>query len=113
MYSRSPSRRVYVNLSVGAVKRLRDAAALKSSANGTWLLVPRRAALADLSNAAGWPFAMPPVIHPHHYVNSVFGFVPHPEFFCGRLPAGYGTVGRPGGRGRPGHGRGWGGRGGG
>ena len=97
VYSRSPSRRLYVNLAVGAVKRLRDAAALKSSAqNGTWLLVPRRQPLADLSNVAGWPYAVPAVLHPHHYMNNVFNFVPHHEFFCGQMAAaGYGTVPAP------------------
>ena len=92
MYNRSPSRRVYVNLSVGAVKRLRDAAALHSSQNGTWVLVARRQPLADLSNAEIWPYALPTVMHPHHYMNNVFNFMPHHEFYCGQLPAGYGTV---------------------
>ena len=93
MYSRSPSRRVYVNLSVSAVKRLRDsAAALRSSQNGTWVFLTRRGPLADLTNA-GWPFAAPPVLHPHHYLSSVFSFVPRPEVFCSQLPgAAYGTV---------------------
>ena len=93
MYTRSPSRRVYVNLSVSAVKRLRDsAAALRSSQNGTWVFVARRGPLADLTNA-GWPFAPPALLHPHHYLNSVFSYVPRPEVFCGQLPgAAYGTV---------------------
>ncbi|XP_043234573.1 RNA exonuclease 1 homolog isoform X2 [Amphibalanus amphitrite] len=42
VYSRSPSRRVYVNLSVGAVKRLRDAAALKSTSQNGGVPVANR-----------------------------------------------------------------------
>ncbi|XP_037086862.1 RNA exonuclease 1 homolog isoform X1 [Pollicipes pollicipes] len=89
VYNRSPSRRVYVNLAVGSVKRLRDAAAAGAlRTHGTWIVFPHQRAMQDLTNVYGRyaggarPPPPPPLLPlppPHNYL--VYGCPPTDENF--------------------------------
>lgn len=88
VYNRSPSRRVYVNLAVTTVKRLRDAAAGALRTHGTWIMFPHQRAMQDLTNVYGsYAAGRPPPQHPapallpmpHHCL--VYGCSPTDENF--------------------------------